>query len=245
MNSVASVLPDREEVPPIRPAEVLRWQQRLLPLMTRFIAVMAVAFFCFSGAHAAPRSRCSQVDIPPPLTAAEIEKEQAASGPLIISSHALTCVVAPKAYKFWILNQGQQIAYSTSTGSSGFEGEGQALQIYELRDKKDREVLSQPLVIESVKEVFAPGHRRGLLVEMRDGGLGASSIALVDPGRGTVFTARKAKTLSQAKNRLTLGFYEDQDWESMARGIPVSPRRVQHYDVGALLRRRTLTEPPS
>jgi len=38
--------------------------------------------------------------MPRPLTAAEIEKEQAASGPLIISSHELTCVVAPNAYKF-------------------------------------------------------------------------------------------------------------------------------------------------
>src|SRR5229473_3426145 len=65
MNSAASVLPDREEVPPIRPAEsadVLRWQQRLLPLMTRFIAVMAVAFFCFSGAHLYLVSRFIETD---------------------------------------------------------------------------------------------------------------------------------------------------------------------------------------
>ena len=190
------------------------------------------------------QSPCAQDDLSRPITAAEIAKEQSAAGPLIISSNDAKCILAPKVFKFWILDNGMQIAYSTSTGENGFEGEGQALQLYDLRDKKDREVLSEPFVIESVKEVFAREHRRGLLVVMTDSGLGASSIALVDPHRGTVFIARKAKVLGQVNDRLTLGFYQDEDWEQMARGISVRPRRGRHYDVGALLRRKSKTDPP-
>jgi hypothetical protein len=54
MKSLATV-PAKQEDPPKGMAsdnpELVKWQRRLLPLMTRFIVAMAAVFFCFSAVH--------------------------------------------------------------------------------------------------------------------------------------------------------------------------------------------------
>jgi hypothetical protein len=54
MSSLVTV-PTRPEDPSMgaktESPELLKWQRRLLPLMTRFIIAMALVFFCFSAVH--------------------------------------------------------------------------------------------------------------------------------------------------------------------------------------------------
>jgi hypothetical protein len=72
---------------------------------------------------------------------------------------------------------------------------------------------------------------------MRDGGLGASHVAVVDPHRGEVFAARKARLLYRKNDVIVIGHYRDQDWEAMARGKAISPCRTERYNLIRLLRR--------
>jgi len=54
MSLLAPVAPAQEKTKIAAPEaqrELARWQSRLLPFMTRFIVVMAAAFFVFSGVH--------------------------------------------------------------------------------------------------------------------------------------------------------------------------------------------------
>lgn len=54
MSTLATVSAKQEDAPRSSLAdnpELLKWQRRLLPLMTRFIVAMAAVFFCFSGVH--------------------------------------------------------------------------------------------------------------------------------------------------------------------------------------------------
>jgi hypothetical protein len=52
MNPIAAITATPEKTPIVQqPADgdMLRWQRRMLPFMTRFVVAMAAAFFCFSG----------------------------------------------------------------------------------------------------------------------------------------------------------------------------------------------------
>jgi hypothetical protein len=95
MSLLAPVAPAQEKAPekskaavPDAQRELARWQSRLLPFMTRFIVVMAAAFFIFSGVHIYQVTRFIQTEDGPdirkmiqdeiakptsqPLTAAEL-----------------------------------------------------------------------------------------------------------------------------------------------------------------------------
>jgi hypothetical protein len=77
-------------------------------------------------------------------------------------------------------------------------------------------------------------------VEMIDGGLGASHVAVVDPARGEVFVARKARLLSKNGDRIVLGYYRDEDWEAVTKDKTVSPVKTGSYHLSRLLQRRVI-----
>jgi hypothetical protein len=104
-------------------------------------------------------------------------------------------------------------------------------------------VLSEYFAIDTVQEVGTHLGRYALLVEMRDGGLGATHIAVVDPARGEVFVKQKAKVMSRDGDKFVLGFFRDEDWETLARGEKVLPYRTQSYDIGTLLKGKPIVRP--
>ena len=154
------------------------------------------------------------------------------AGPLYVSVGGRELRVTDKALNAWIVGGGRQVAYSAPDGAGGYENEGNALHLYDLQSGKERKVLSEYFAIDRVTEVRTRNGKTAFLVEMRDGGLGASHVAVVDPRRGEVFIASKARVQGRTGDRLVLGFYHDEDWEilcmrrSIACALPrTSPER--------------------
>ena len=112
-----------------------------------------------------------------------------------------------------------------------------------MRARSRRKVLSAYYVIEKVSELKTRSGRQALLVEMRDGGLGASHLAVVDPRRGQVFMRKQVKLLERQGDMIVLGRYHEADWERMANDIVIQPRKTERYDVSALLRRPVMQNP--
>jgi len=156
-------------------------------------------------------------------------------GPLYVSVGDRELRVTDKALNAWIVGAGRQVAYSAPDGAGGYENEGNALHLYDLQSGKERKILSEYFAIDRVTEVLTRNGKRAFLVEMRDGGLGASHVAVVDPRRGEVFVASKARLKRRTGDLLVLGFYRDDDWEVLANGKSVQPYRVQRYDLKRLL----------
>ena len=158
-------------------------------------------------------------------------------GPLYVSAGGREFRVADKALNAWIVSGGRQAAYSAPDGAGGYENEGNALHLYDLQSGKERKILSEYFAIDRVTEVETKNGKRAFLVEMKDGGLGASHVAVVDPRRGEVFIASKARLQDRTDDLLVLGFYRDDDWESLAKGKSVQPYKVRRYDLKRLLLR--------
>jgi len=159
------------------------------------------------------------------------------AGPLYVSVGGRERRVAEKALNAWIVSGGRQVAYSAPDGAGGYENEGNALHLYDLQSGKQRKILSEYFAIDRVTEVRTRNGKAAFLVEMRDGGLGASHVAVVDPRRGEVFIASKARLQDRKGDFLVLGFYRDDDWEILANGKSVQPYKVQRYDLKRLLLR--------
>ena len=157
------------------------------------------------------------------------------AGPLYVLAGGREFRVADKALNAWIVGGGQQVAYSAPDGAGGYEDEGNALHLYDLQSGKERKILSEYFAIDRVTEVRTRNGKTAFLVEMSDGGLGASHVAVVDPRRGEVFVASKARLQARSGDVLLLGFYRDDDWEILANGKSVPPYKVRRYDLKRLL----------
>jgi hypothetical protein len=158
-------------------------------------------------------------------------------GALFISINGSETRVADEALNAWIINHGHQIVYSSDDGAGGYENEGQSLRLYNPQSGERRKILSEYFGVESVREVETGNGKRALLVEMRDSGLGAYHIAVVDPDRGEVFAVRKARLVSLSDDVIAFGYYRDKDWEAMAQGKAVSPFKTERYKLSRLLNR--------
>jgi hypothetical protein len=181
-------------------------------------------------------------DSPLPAAQERIEKvrlhhSDKNAGPLYVSVGGRERRVAEKALNAWIVSGGRQVAYSAPDGAGGYENEGNALHLYDLQSGKQRKILSEYFAIDRVTEVRTTNRKTALLVEMRDGGLGASHVAVVDPRRGEVFIASKTRLQDRTGDLFVLGFYRDDDWEALANGKDVQPYRVRRYDLKRLLLR--------
>jgi hypothetical protein len=169
------------------------------------------------------------------LSAPHIEKHQQddASGELWVSVGGEKTKVASGAVKFWVIDGGRQIVYSGTDGAGGFENEGQSLWSY-VPAGKPRKLLAEKYMIQDVKE-FTVGAKKGLIVEMRDGGLGASHVAVVDVARGEVFSASQVRVLRMEGGALRLGFYREGDWEQLNAGKSIVPYRERQYDLNKVM----------
>ena len=174
------------------------------------------------------------------IGAARVDATRFEPGPLVVKLGHEECELAARALRSWIINQRRQLVYSTPEGAGGFENEGQSLRIYDVRTGTQKQILSEYYAIDAVHEVRTESGRSALIVDMQDGGLGASHVAVVDPRKGEVFIANKAKVVRGDGQQLILGFYHDQDWELLANGNKVNPYRTKTYHLDDLLKSKPI-----
>lgn len=166
-----------------------------------------------------------------------IDSSDRTAGPLYVSVGGREIRVTDKALKAWIVGGGRQVAYSAPDGAGGYENEGNGLHLYDVQSGKGRKVLSEYFAIDRITEVQTQSGKTAFLVEMLDGGLGASHFAVVDPKRGEVFVASKTRLKERRGDIVVLDFYRDEDWEALANGKSVEPYKEQRHDIKRLLLR--------
>lgn len=146
----------------------------------------------------------------------------------------------------WSIQGGRKIVYSNRDGAGGYENEGMSLYVYDVGTGKQRKVMSEYYMVDKVTEATTSLGKTALLVEMSDGGLGASYTAIVDPNRGEVFFRRFTKILSHAGDRVVLGHYTENDWSEMVENnnTSIKPRRTERINLNAVLRRGVIVNKP-
>jgi hypothetical protein len=164
--------------------------------------------------------------------------------------------ITDQALLAWIIDDGKSVAYSWTDGSGGFENEGQSLRIYDVRTGRIRKVLSEFMMIVALTPVRLTTGELALLVKMEDGGLGGSYFGVVDPKRGEVFYRRWAEVTQITGDRITLAFYEPEDWEKIHQEragkdddpnvvvstTKVKPIKVERHDLKRVLTMRVLVK---
>ena len=158
----------------------------------------------------------------PAATGFHIEANHGQAGPLYAEIGGQDFRIADEAFAAWLMDEGQKIAYSAADGGGGYENEGQSLRLYDVTQSG----------------------RQALLVEMRDGGLGASHVAVVDPRRGPVFLRQQVKLLDRQGDMIVLGHFHESDWERLTEEIAIPPYKTERHDVNVLIRRPVMAHKP-
>lgn len=163
-------------------------------------------------------------------------------GPLFLTIDGAEKRVAEEAQQAWIINGGRHVVYSASDGAGGYENEGQSLHVYDVLTGGKKRIMSEYFMVEQVEEVVTSKKKQALLVRMVDGGLGASYIAVVDPGRGEVFFRHWARITARKGDTIVLAFYREADWEKLdgENGGKVRPYKIERHNLNSILLRRVI-----
>jgi hypothetical protein len=167
-------------------------------------------------------------------------------GPLYVTIGGRERKIAAEAIAAWIIQGGRRVVYSGRDGAGGFENEGQSLRIYDARTGRQRKIMAGYYGVDEVTEVTTGRNKTALLVEMSDGGLGASYLAVVDPARGEVFFRRWAKLISRRGDIIVIGHYREDDWEKFHEdeNARVRPYKTERQNLNTILRRRVIINKP-
>ncbi len=180
----------------------------------------------------------------PLITKARVEKAgEAFTGPVYVTVAGEEKKIAESALEAWVIRGGRQVIYSGTDGSGGFEDEGQSLRVYDARTGKTRKIMSEYVMVDKITEVTTSRGKTALVVELSDGGLGASYLAVVDPDRGEVFSRDWVKLLSRRGDIIVMGHYKEADWGEMMEpggARKVKPYKIERRNLSALLRRRVI-----
>lgn len=163
-------------------------------------------------------------------------------GPLFVTTSGKERKIAEEAQQAWITGGGRYVVYSASDGAGGYENEGQSLHIHDVVTGKQKRIMSEYFMVETVEEVLTSKKKRALLVTLADGGLGASYVAVVDPTRGEVFFRRWSRILSRKGDTIVLGRYREGDWDKLMseQAAKVRPYKTERYNLNSLLLRRVI-----
>ena len=167
----------------------------------------------------------------------ETRLELNAPGPLtaILGTHRVP--VAKQALGAWVLDDGMTVAYAARDGAGGFENQGQALYLYDLRTNRRRKILSETFLIDGVQEAKTSAGKKALLVDMHDGGLGADHVAVADPLRGEVLRVERARIIRVEGDSIEVGLYRPEDVDRK----DAQPYKTERYDLKELLKRPVIT----
>lgn len=180
------------------------------------------------------------------ITSVRVEPSYYQYGPLYATIGGRERKIADEAAMAWIIHGGLQVVYSGRDGTGGFENEGQSLRIYDVRTGKRRKILAEYVMIDKVVEVITSSHKSALIVEMSDGGIGASYLAIVDPTRGEVFSRNLAKVLSRRGDTILIGHYKIDEWYKLEDNpkAKLIPYKMERQNLNTILRRRVIVNKP-
>lgn len=218
--------------------------------LSRFFVALTVAALLSCAQDAGARAATAATTVAPQAVAsdARVEKsEDSLSGPLYATVGDRRKKIADVAVEAWLIEGGRKVAYSSPDGAGGYENEGHALYVYDVRAGRRRKVMSEYFFVTNVKETRTSKGRTALLVTMGDGGLGASYFAVVDPRRGEVFFRRWARLTAQRGDMITVGFWREDEWEGLAEDSTprTKPHRTERHNLNTILKRRVIYNPPS
>ncbi|MEK6336150.1 MAG: hypothetical protein AABM67_14565 [Acidobacteriota bacterium] len=177
------------------------------------------------------------------ITKARVDRaENAMTGSVYATIGGTEKKISEVGIEVLVIEGGRRMVYSGLDGSGGFENEGQSLYVYDPRTDKKRKVMSEYFIVNKLTEVTTSRNKTALLVDLTDGGLGASYQAVVDPNRGEVFFRRWSKVLSRRGDIIVLGRYKEDDWEKFVENenAKVRPYRTERYNLNTLLRRKVI-----
>ena len=167
-------------------------------------------------------------------------------GPLYVTVNGQERKIAEQAIRAWMIEGGRRVVYSGRDGAGGYENEGQSLRIYDARTGRQRKVMSEYVEIDKLTAVVTSARKTALLVEMLDGGLGASYLAVVDPERGEVFFRRWARLLARRGDIISIGHYREDDWDKLNEdaNARVKPYKREQQNLNAILKGRVIYNKP-
>ena len=177
------------------------------------------------------------------ITNARVDREEnAMTGSVYATIGGQERKIAEVGIEVLVIEGGRRMVYSGLDGSGGFENEGQSLYVYDARTDKKRKVMSEYFIVNKIIEVTTSRNKTALLVDLTDGGLGASYQAVVDPNRGQVFFRRWSKVISRRGDIIVLGRYKEDDWDKFMENenANVRPYRTERYNLNTLLRRKVI-----
>jgi hypothetical protein len=141
--------------------------------------------------------------------------------------------VTNSAFKAWIVEGGKAVLWSAPDGAGGYENEGQSLWRYEAKNGQKYKLAADYFMIESVREVKPNSGKLAYLMALRDGGLGAPLLALVDPKRGVVWRQQMARLTAIRNGRLAVGLVTEDaiaDAESTSKSPKISQMLYPNID---------------
>lgn len=218
--------------------------KRLSEVVVMVILASGAALCAARGARA---QKAAAGDARQVATAARVAPaENGYAGPLLVTVGGRERKVAARVFKAWLVEGGRKVVYSGPDGAGGFENEGQSLYAYDPATGARRKVMSEYYMVDEVTGVTTSSKRTALLVEMSDGGLGASYFAVVDPSRGEVFFRRWAKVVSRRGDSVVLGHYGASDWEKFQASpkAKVTPGRTERINLTRVLGGRVIVNRP-
>jgi hypothetical protein len=164
------------------------------------------------------------------------------TGRLFVEIRGKEKFVAAGVMDVWTIRDGRQVVYSGMDGSGGFENEGQSLRVYDAATGRKRKILSEYFGINKVTEVTTTRNKTALLVDMSDGGLGASYLAVVDPDRGEVFFKRWVRVTAQDGDTIVISHYKEDDWDALNadQNAKITPYKTERLNLNSLLRGRVI-----
>jgi hypothetical protein len=179
----------------------------------------------------------------PRITGARVAREEnAMTGSVYATIDGQERKIAEVGIEVLVIEGGRRMVYSGLDGSGGFENEGQSLYVYDPRTDKKRKVMSEYFIVNKITEVTTSRKKTALLVDLTDGGLGASYQAVVDPNRGEVLFRRWAKVISRRGDTIVLGRYKEDDWDKFMQdeNAKVRPYRTERYNLNEVRRRKVI-----
>jgi hypothetical protein len=212
-----------------------------------FTIILALAAVLFCPTRATLAQPTVKTETQPRITSKRMEMpEGAIHGTLYVTIGGKERKVSETALDAWIIQGGRSIVYSGRDGAGGFENEGQSLRIYDAQTGKQRKIMSEYFMVDTVTEVTTSTNKTALLVKLSDGGLGASYLAVVDPSRGEVFFRRWVRLLSRRGDIITIGHYKEDDWNTFIENenAKVKPYKIERQNLNLLLRRRVIFNKP-
>jgi hypothetical protein len=162
-----------------------------------------------------------------------------ARGVLTVLVNDVATQVATGVREAMIVDGGRHLVFTTTSGK-GFEAEGENLYVFNPRTGKIGLLASEVFYFElsATQSVRVKGVPT-LVASMRDGGLGASHVAIINMRRGEVFRAPLSTASVVQGGKVTIDTFPAEHWE----GLPTQPKKSEVIDL-AVVNKAPLVEVP-